>query len=60
MKAVYLTAKQEGVLRYNDIRPVLRDIPGMEDFETFLVNGGMENIAIQSEEYPDTGTLDFS
>lgn len=60
VKAVYLAAKQEGVLRYNDIRPVLRDIPGMEDFETFLVNGGMENIAIQSEEYPDTGSLDFS
>lgn len=60
VKGIYLMAKQEGVLRYNDIRPVLRDIPGLEDFETFTMNGGMENIVIQSEEYPETGTLDFS
>lgn len=60
VKSVYTEAKQESILRYNDIRPILRDIAGVEDFSTFLVNGGMSNIDLQSEEYPETGTLDFS
>lgn len=59
VKEIYLTAKQEGILRYNDVRPVLSSIPGMEDFDTFLINGGMENIILKSEEYPETGEIDF-
>lgn len=60
VKAVYITAKEEGILRYNDVRPILSDVPGMEDFDTFLMNGGMDNITIQSEEYPETGSLVFA
>lgn len=60
VKAVYTEAKREGILRYNDVRPLLRDIGGVEDFSTFLMNGAMENIELESEEYPETGTLDFS
>ena len=58
--AVYSKAKDSGVLRYNDIRPIISDITGVLDFDTFLVDGAMENIQLTSEQYPETGTLDFS
>lgn len=60
VKAVYAVAKLEGILRYNDIRPLISGIPGVDDFETFLVNGGMDNITLKSEEYPSTGVIEFS
>ena len=60
VKEVYTKAKQENLLRYNDVRPVISDIPGVEDFNTFLIDGEMKNIELSSEEYPETGTLDFS
>ena len=60
VRAVYAQAKTEGVLRYNDVRPLISAITGVEDFETFTMNGKMQNITLKSEEYPDTGTLNFS
>lgn len=57
---IYSKAKNEGVLRYNDIRPVLSSITGVEDFEEFFVNGTTENIHLEKEVYPETGTIDFS
>lgn len=57
---VYSVAKLEGVLRYNDVRPLFADIPGVEDFEEFYMDGGIENIELAREDYPKTGTLDFS
>ncbi len=59
VRQVYTEAKQEGVLRYNDVRPLLSAVHGVEDFDTFLMNGAMENIRIQDEEYPETGTVEF-
>lgn len=59
VKMVYLKAKDEGVLRYNDVRPLMRDISGVVDFESFLIDGEMENIMLGSEQYPETGALDF-
>ena len=55
VRAVYAQAKTEGVLRYNDVRPLISAIAGVEDFETFTMNGKMQNITLKSEEYPDTG-----
>lgn len=68
IKAVYAKAKTENVLRYNDVRPLITGIEGsdnsgiagVEDFDTFLMNGEMKNIRLSKEEYPETGTLDFS
>lgn len=60
VKSVYTDAKDESLLRYNDVRPLIRGIAGVEDFETFLIEGGMENIALDRMEYPETGNLDFS
>lgn len=59
VKTVYSSAKQHGVLRYNDVRPIISGIAGVSDFDEFLVNGGMENIDLSVEEYPETGALDF-
>lgn len=60
VKGVYSEAKDESLLRYNDVRPLIKGIAGVEDFSTFLMNGGMSNITLQKEEYPETGTLNFS
>lgn len=60
VKVIYSGAKNKNLLRYNDIRPLLSEISGVEDFETFLINGAMENIKLREEEYPETGTLNFS
>lgn len=57
---VYSEAKHEGILRYNDVRPVLRGIDGLEDFDNFYMNGAMKNIVLGSEEYPLTGNCVFS
>ena len=60
VKSVYTVAKQLGVLRYNDVRPIISDISGVTDFDEFLMDGEMKNIRLDSEEYPETGVLDFS
>ncbi len=59
LRAVYDEAKRNGVLRYNDVRPILSGIPGVEDFDCFLMNEEMKNIILEKEEYPETGVLDF-
>ena len=60
VKSVYSEAKDKGVLRYNDVRPVIKGIPGVQDFSTFLMDGAMSNIVLDQDEYPETGTLTFS
>lgn len=60
IKPVFVKAKEEGILRYNDVRPILSGIGGVKDFEAFLMNGGTDNIRLKSEEYPETGLLEFS
>ena len=60
VKAAYTSAKQQNLLRYNDVRPIISDIAGVIDFEEFLMNGEMENIRLDREEYPETGALEFS
>ena len=60
LKDVYAKAKPDGVLRYNDVRPLISSIAGVQDFDIFLVNGGTSNIYFKSEEYPETGICDFS
>lgn len=60
VRKVYDEAKKESLLRYNDIRPLLSSIVGVEDFDMFLINGDMVNIKFEREEYPETGDLQFS
>ncbi|MCI8692641.1 MAG: hypothetical protein HFH91_07860 [Lachnospiraceae bacterium] len=60
VKTVYTSAKYQGILRYNDVRPIIKGIVGVTDYSEFLMNGAEENINLSREEYPETGTLDFS
>lgn len=60
VKAVYAVAKQQDVLRYNDVRPILSGLAGVMDFDGFFMNGEMKNIQLGREEYPETGSLEFS
>lgn len=60
VRKVYSKAKNEGLVRYNDIRPVISAIAGVKDFSAFYINGGTGNIVLQKEEYPETGALEFS
>lgn len=60
VRRIYARAKEEGILRYNDLRPLISNIQGVEDFEDFTMNGGISNIFLKSEEYPETGNVDFS
>lgn len=57
---VYDKAKSGNILRYNDIRPLISSISGVKDFITFTINGKTENIALGQEEYPETGTVNFT
>ncbi|MCI9047978.1 MAG: hypothetical protein HFG71_12045 [Hungatella sp.] len=60
VKSIYTSAKQWDILRYNDVRPIISDIPGVLDFDQFFMNGDIKNIRLGREEYPETGTLDFT
>lgn len=60
VKKVYSEVKKDGILRYNHVRPIISAITGVEDFDTFLMNDNVENISFEKEEYPETGTLNFS
>lgn len=57
---LFAKAKKDGVIRYNDVRPLLSDIAGVTDFSEFYINNGMENISLAKEEYPAVGGLLFS
>lgn len=58
--AAYEESQADNILRYNDVRPLIKGIAGVEDFVTFTMNGGTENIELGAEEYPVTGELNFT
>lgn len=58
--AIYDKAKNDSLLRYNDVRPLLSKISGVKDFSTFIMNGGIANIKFAQEEYPETGDMIFT
>lgn len=57
---VYTEAKKDGVLRYNDVRPLLSKVEGIEDFDDFTMDGGHGNIRLAADEYAATGETVFS
>lgn len=59
VQTLYPEAKELGVVRYNDVRPLLADIDGIEDFEDFLMNGGHANVPLEADEYADTSEVVF-
>lgn len=58
--SLYTKAKTEGVLKYNDVRPLLSQINGIEDFDDFTINSGHANVPIGTDEYADTESVVFT
>ncbi len=57
---IYDKAKNDSILRYNDVRPLISAIHGVKDFDTFMMNNNIVNILLAQEEYPQTGNLNFT
>lgn len=57
---IYDKAKNDSILRYNDVRPLLSAINGVKDFDAFMINNNIVNIQLAQEEYPQTGNLNFT
>ncbi len=57
---IYDKAKNDSILRYNDVRPLISAINGVKDFDTFMMNNNIVNILLAQEEYPQTGNLNFT
>lgn len=57
---IYDKAKNDSILRYNDVRPLLSAINGVQDFDIFMMNDNTVNIQLAQEEYPQTGNLNFT
>ena len=60
VQQVYSEARESGTLIYNRVRGLITDLPGIADFETFLINGEEKNIVLSKEEYPVTETVSFN
>lgn len=58
LRTYYITAKEEGVVRYTRACAVLSDTAGVVDFDTLTLNGGTENLTILTDGYPVTGNVE--
>lgn len=56
----YASAKEAGVLRYNNVRPLMASIGGVSDYGDFLVDGDHSNVILSADEYPVTGDVVFT
>lgn len=57
LKTYYVEAKEDGEVRYTKVFALLSDIPGVEDFATFMMNGGTANVSLDEEDYPATTSI---
>ncbi len=60
VRRLFEDSKKEGVIRYNNVRPLMSGITGIQDFSEFYINDGISNIVLAKEEYPKIGSLLFS
>lgn len=56
----YTEAKKEGVLRYSRVGALLSNTVGIKDFSELKINNVSQNLVIEKDFYPITGTIDFS
>lgn len=54
VESVYDRAKVYGKVVYHQAESLITDLPGVKDYETFLMNGKEEDISLSMEEYPKT------
>ena len=60
VQTAFQNSKDQGMIRYNSIRPLISEIAGVTDFDSFTMNGATDNITLQDEEYPKVGTMTFT
>ncbi len=60
IEKVYNRARESGKLVYHQAESIITDLPGVNDYETFKVNGMEEDILLSAEDYPKTVSLTFS
>lgn len=60
MEVVYKRAKTLGILIYHQAESVLTDIPGVNDYGTFMINDSEDDIPLSEDEYPKTLDMQFS
>lgn len=56
----YTEAKKEGILRHSRISALLSNTTGIKDFSELKINELSQNLIIEKDFYPITGTIDFS
>lgn len=54
IEVYYETAKNEGTLKYNRIAALLMEVEGVKDFTELKINGSVNNITFDIDEYPKT------
>nr|DAY61393.1 MAG TPA: Baseplate J like protein [Caudoviricetes sp.] len=58
--SVYERAKKKGKFVYHQAESLITDLPGVNNYVAFKVNGTETDILLSEEEYPKTRGLDFS
>lgn len=57
LEEYYKVAVKDGEIRYTRIGAVISATNGVEDYSGLLVNGGIENIPISHEQFPETTSI---
>ena len=60
IESVYTRAKELGKIVYHQAESLITDIEGVNDYESFLMNGAENDIELTLEQYPKTSDIIFS
>lgn len=55
----YITAKENGLVKYNKLHAILAEIDGVNDFSDFKMNQAVANIVVEEDQYPSTHDVEF-
>ena len=55
----YVQAKEDNLVKYNEIHAIITRSPGIFDFTDLTLNGKTENIVLKQDEYPATESIDL-
>lgn len=55
----YVQAKEDNLVKYNEIHAIITRSPGIFDFTGLTLNGKTENIVLKQDEYPATESIEL-
>lgn len=55
----YVQAKEDNLVKYNEIHAIITHSPGIFDFTDLTMNGKTDNIVLRLDEYPATESVDL-